>query len=64
MFIVQATITRTTNAYTRTSQIPTFFLDENVQGIVDENHAKQIAISIINPTNNPNITVHVVITKE
>lgn len=64
MFIVQATITRTTNAYVRTSQIPTFFLDENVQGIVDENHAKEIAISIINPTNDPNVVVRVVVVKE
>ena len=42
------------------SQVPTFFLDSNVQGIVDEKHAEQIANEIINPTQDENLRVTVV----
>ncbi len=33
----------------RTHQIPTFYLDENVQGIVNKDHAEKIARTIIDP---------------
>lgn len=29
------------------TQVPTFYLDENVQGIVDEDHAREIALEIL-----------------
>lgn len=32
-----------------TRQVPTFYLDENVQGIVDEGHARLIASDIVDP---------------
>lgn len=32
-------------------QVPTFYLDENVQGIVDEDHAVRIAEDILRPGN-------------
>lgn len=35
--------------YTGSEQVPTFYLDENVQGIVSEDHAKRIAADIIGP---------------
>lgn len=41
------------------SQIPTFYLDENAQGIVDEAHAVRIATSIIRATGDYNNFVHV-----
>lgn len=31
------------------SQVPTFYLDENVQGIKDENHAINIARDVLDP---------------
>ena len=33
-----------------TEQLPTFYLDENVQGIVDSDHAERIALSILGKT--------------
>ena len=44
-------------------QVPTFFLDENLQGIVDDEHAIQIAKAVINPTNDSGLVVHVSVYK-
>ena len=41
-----------------TIQVPTFFLDSSVQGIVSEEHAAKIVSDICNPTNHPHIIVH------
>jgi hypothetical protein len=30
-------------------QVPTFYLDEHVQGIVGEDHAARIALDVLNP---------------
>lgn len=54
MYIVNATLTHHTNDQNCVSvdvvkQIPTFFLDENVQGIVNDKHAEEIAKQIICP---------------
>ena len=59
-YVVTATVTRITSEGTIMSQVPTFFLDSNVQGIVDEKHAEQIANEIINPTQDENLRVTVV----
>lgn len=40
-------------------QVPTFYLDESVQGIVSDEHACEIAMGIINPMDDPCVTVHV-----
>lgn len=51
MYRVTATATRTTyeggviNTVTR--QLPTFFLDPDVQGIIDERHARKIALDVV-----------------
>ncbi len=37
------------NGYSFSRQVPTFFLDESVQGIIDENHAWNIALDILDP---------------
>jgi hypothetical protein len=58
MYIVQATLVEKTKNGSITHQIPTFFLEESVQGLVSESHAAKIAESILNPTNNPAYTVH------
>lgn len=52
MYIVSALRFTTTtdehgNVWKGQEQIPTFFLDENVQGIVSEEHAESIARDIL-----------------
>lgn len=48
MYCIVATILRTyPDGSTSTIQVPTFFLDENVHGIVNKDHAKNIAREII-----------------
>lgn len=47
-----------------TRQVPTFYLNENVQGIISEEHAKRIARAIVNPFDNPDITVSITAVKE
>jgi len=36
--------------WTKTSATPTFYLHENVQGILDEEHAKRIALDVFDVT--------------
>lgn len=50
MYAIHASITRHIDGFERTSQVPTFYLDENVQGITDRAHAERIATSIIRAT--------------
>jgi hypothetical protein len=45
-----------------TRQLPTFYLDSNVQGIVDGEHATHIAFDILNPTNSQDFIVYTSIT--
>ena len=48
MYAVQASFShKTSDGYTGTRYSPIFYLDENVQGIRDEAHARQIALDII-----------------
>lgn len=50
MYAITATVSRTTiDSWTSTRQVPTFYLDESVQGIVSAEHAEQIARGIIDP---------------
>lgn len=50
MYAVTGTITNTTaDEWMTTRQVPTFYLDEAVQGIVSAEHAERIARSIIDP---------------
>ena len=60
LYCVQLTVSRLDGEgpYNRTVQVPTFYLDESVQGIVDEAHAMVIAREIVNPFNNPGIFVN------
>lgn len=39
--------TKTADGWARTTQLPTFFLDASVQGIVDTDHAERIARDIV-----------------
>ena len=44
-------------------QIPTFFLDENIQGILSEKEAYVVARRILNPLSNPEIKMNIDIVK-
>lgn len=65
-YCITADIVKTEpNGSIRSVQVPTFFLLSPVQGIVSEEHAKQIAHDILNPLKDSTITVHLsVITSE
>jgi hypothetical protein len=56
---VQAQLERTENGWTCSKQVPTFYLDGNVQGFSTFVGAGAIARQILNPTNDPNLTVHI-----
>lgn len=47
----------------RVTQLPTFILDSNIQGIVNVEHARQIAASILNPFEDKDITVDMSVTE-
>jgi hypothetical protein len=47
MYAVSGTITRTDGRWVKTWQIPTFYLHENVQGIVSEDHAVRVARNVV-----------------
>ncbi len=50
MYAITATVSRETeDGWSSLQQVPTFYLDENVQGIVNEDHAGLIAFKIIDP---------------
>ena len=49
-YAVTATVReRIGDGWTRSAQVPTFYLDADVQGIVDEDHAAIVARRVINP---------------
>lgn len=50
LYQIQATVTnRDSERWTKMAQIPTFYLDSEIQGIVSDDHAEHIAGSILNP---------------
>jgi hypothetical protein len=53
LWAVGAVISLKTAGGTTVIQIPTFYLNPNVQGITGERGAKRVATEIINPTNDP-----------
>jgi hypothetical protein len=64
MYMVEANIVvRHENGWTSRKQIPTFFLDENVQGIVDVAHAVEIVEDILNPMGYEHVRVYAIVAK-
>lgn len=57
MYAINGTVSIVVDGWTRTQSIPTFYLDKNVQGIVNKSHAEAIAHTIVNPTRNSNLNV-------
>ena len=60
MYAITATAyRRTADGWTVASQVPTFYLNANVQGIVDEAHAKSIALVVLGAGVTDDVTFHV-----
>ena len=51
MYAVTVSVTNSPQEWSETKHLPTFYLDENVQGITSEDHAKTIVLDIIDPFN-------------
>jgi len=49
LYLITATAVMTHGATSRMTQIPAFILDPGIQGIVSEQHAEEIACTIIDP---------------
>ena len=49
MYAVTVTMGGRRGSWSVSRTLPTFYLDENVQGIVDESHAWRIALDIVDP---------------
>ena len=58
MYVASPIINIKTDKGTITRQVPTFYLDGNIQGIVDVKHAGKIVADICNPLRDVNIIVH------
>jgi len=58
MYIAQATIVRVKDGWTGMVQIPTFYLDENAQGIQNVTDAEYVVRMILNPLEDPEVTVN------
>ena len=57
LYQIVSTVRTKEDGYEKAIQIPTFFLESSIQGIIDEQHAKDIAKTIINPNNDYIITL-------
>ena len=63
MFQIQGYVVEGTETNRITRGIPTFFLHQDVQGIMGVEHAEVIAEGMLNPTFDENFTVNVHATK-
>jgi len=63
MWAITATVTYYCEGWQTTRQVPTFYLNENVQGILTEAHAKRITHTIINPFDDPDIETSITAVK-
>lgn len=53
MWSIQATVTTEVDGWKVTRQVPTFYLNPRVQGIVSQDHAVSIARDILTVTERP-----------
>jgi len=51
------------DGYSTARSVPTFYLDENVQGIVSEDHAAAIAKDILTATGQTDVQLHILAVK-
>lgn len=59
---VTAQVAKTIVGGTVSYQVPTFYLNSGVQGIVDAKHAETVALDVVNPTKDPSLTVSCYVT--
>lgn len=59
MYAIQSSVSVVVKGWTLTRQNPMFYLDKNLLGIVNEKHAEAIAVDILNPLRDENLTVNV-----
>lgn len=62
LYMIQATVVvhsvdANGRKYETTRQIPTFYLNADIQGIRDIDHAVEVAHRVINPAENPDLVV-------
>lgn len=57
MYCCIPTVTETTKKWSLVHQVPMFYLNPRVQGIVSVKHAEGIVTGICNPSHNKNIVV-------
>ena len=61
MYAITATVTHHTAEGESTSQVPTFYLHPNVQGILTEEHAHKVALGILSsgvPDGPATVSIH------
>jgi hypothetical protein len=63
-YVITASVTEETEDGSITRQIPTFILNEDIQGITNHEHAKNIAETILNSAKNPKIKTHIHASKQ
>lgn len=59
MWIIQGTVTRKSGKGTVSPQFATFYIHPEVQGCSNRQSAERVAVGILNPTKDPNITPNV-----
>ncbi len=59
IYCVTAQVERKVKGAIISGQVPTFFLDDRIQGIMGVDHAKFIAAEIINPFRLKGIKLHI-----
>jgi len=64
VYQIDGTVTIKTSEGQITKQLPTFYLDPNIQGIRSHHHAEVIAKRLLNPTCNPRLTYSLTIFKK
>lgn len=63
LYTVQVQVVTEKDGWSTSIGCPTFLLSDDVQGIVNEDHAARIARSVVNPFDDPRLTLHVSVAK-
>ena len=57
-YLISGTVTETRGKYRVCHPIPSFYLNGDVQGIVDESHAVKIASGVVDPTHKNEVNLY------
>lgn len=61
MWCVQATVETVDGEWQGVRQVPTFYLDERVQGILSDEHAKAIALDVLTASGTNESVFHIAV---